>query len=161
MAVVKQFDRSVGIAPGDQLNSFFAVGFGQVCQEDPTGGSSVQGAHSDGQCVVEGFITTAFTAYGRIYREDGTIYRMALNIKDPEVDQLATELAARLHTNKTDAIRHALNAQLALLQSHAGNREEQLLGVMRTEIWPLLTDRTPITKPEREEILGYDAQTGV
>lgn len=86
---------------------------------------------------------------------------MALNIKDPEVDRLATELATRLHTNKTDAIRRALNAQLALLQSHAGSREDQLLSVMRTEIWPLLTDRTPITKREREEILGYDAETGV
>ena len=86
---------------------------------------------------------------------------MALNIKDPEVDRLATELATRLNTNKTDAIRHALNAQLALLQSHAGNREDQLLSVMRTEIWPLLTDRTPITKRQREEILGYDAETGV
>ena len=86
---------------------------------------------------------------------------MALNIKDPEVDRLATELAARLHTNKTDAIRNALNAQLALLQTHASNRQEQLLSVMRTEIWPLLTDRTPITKRQREEILGYDAETGV
>jgi antitoxin VapB len=86
---------------------------------------------------------------------------MALNIKDPEVDRLASELAARLHTNKTDAIRQALNAQLALLQSRTGNREEQLLNVMRTEIWPLLTDRTPIKKREREEILGYDPATGV
>ena len=80
-----------------------------------------------------------------------------MNIKAPKVDRLAAELAARLHTNKTDAIRHALNAQLALLESNAGNREEQLLNVMRTEIWPLLTDRTPITKREREEILGYNA----
>lgn len=86
---------------------------------------------------------------------------MALNIKDPEVDRLATELAARLRTNKTDAIRQALNAQLVVLQSHIGNREEQLLDVMRTEVWPLLRDRTPITKREREEILGYDTETGV
>jgi len=86
---------------------------------------------------------------------------MPLNIKDPEVDRLATELASRLRTNKTDAIRRALNAQLALLQSHAGNREDQLLDVMRSEIWPLLSDRSPITKPEREEILGYDAEAGV
>lgn len=33
--------------------------------------------------------------------------------------------------------------------------------VMRTEIWPLLSDRTPITKAEREQILGYDPETGV
>jgi antitoxin VapB len=86
---------------------------------------------------------------------------MGLNIKDPEVDRLATELAARLRTNKTAAIRQALTAQLALLESHAGNRVDQLLDVMRTEIWPLLSDRTPITKREREEILGYDPKTGV
>ncbi|HZA12195.1 type II toxin-antitoxin system VapB family antitoxin [Mycobacterium sp.] len=81
--------------------------------------------------------------------------------KDPEVDRLATELATRLKTNKTDAIRHALHAQLALLESRAGDRQAQLLDVLRTEIWPLITDRTPITKREREEILGYDPNTGV
>jgi antitoxin VapB len=86
---------------------------------------------------------------------------MALNIKDPEVDRLAAELASRLHTTKTDAIRHALHAQLSLLESRDGDRQAQLLDVMRAEIWPLLTDRTPITKREREEILGYDPETGV
>jgi antitoxin VapB len=86
---------------------------------------------------------------------------MALNIKDPEVDRLAAELANRLHTNKTGAIRHALRAQLALLESRVGDRQTQLLDVMRTEIWPLLTDRSRITKREREEILGYDPKTGV
>jgi antitoxin VapB len=86
---------------------------------------------------------------------------MALNIKDPEVDRLATELAACLRTNKTDAIRQALTAQLGLLRSHITNREQQLLDMMRMEIWPLLSDRSPITKHEREEILGYDHETGV
>jgi antitoxin VapB len=86
---------------------------------------------------------------------------MALNIKDSEVDRLATELAVRLHTNKTDAIRQALYAQLALLESRAVDRQERLLDVLRTEIWPLLTDRSPITKREREKILGYDTETGV
>jgi antitoxin VapB len=86
---------------------------------------------------------------------------MALNIKDREVDRLAAELADRLHTTKTDAIRQALHAQLALLESRAGDRQAHLLDVMRTEIWPLLTDRAPITKREREEILGYDPEAGV
>jgi antitoxin VapB len=86
---------------------------------------------------------------------------MALNIKDPEVDRLAAELADRLHTTKTDAIRRALNAQLTLLGSGVSDRQARLLDVMRTEIWPLLADRSPITKREREEILGYDAQAGV
>jgi antitoxin VapB len=100
-------------------------------------------------------------AAGSNYHFAGIIYRVALNIKDPEVDRLAAELATRLHTNKTDAIRHALHAQLALLESRAGDRQAQLLDVMRTEIWPLLSDRSPITKREREEILGYDPETGV
>jgi antitoxin VapB len=86
---------------------------------------------------------------------------MALNIKDPEVDRLAAELANRLHTTKTNAIRQALNAQLALLESRTSSRADQLLEVMRTEIWPLLTDRAPITKHDREQILGYDTETGV
>lgn len=86
---------------------------------------------------------------------------MALNIKDPEVDRLATEVASRLRTNKTDAIRRALNAQLTLLQANSGKRRDELLDVMRTEVWPLLSDHTPITKQEREEILGYDPETGV
>lgn len=68
---------------------------------------------------------------------------VALNIKDPEVDRLAAELADRLHTSKTAAIRHALSAQLAFLESRAGDREAQLLDILRTEIWPLLADRSP------------------
>ncbi|MEB3982646.1 type II toxin-antitoxin system VapB family antitoxin [Mycobacterium sp. 663a-19] len=86
---------------------------------------------------------------------------MALSIEDPEVDRLAAELATHLHTNKTDAIRHALRAQLALLESRVGDCQTRLLDVMRTEIWPLLTDRRPVTKREREEILDYDPGTGV
>lgn len=35
------------------------------------------------------------------------------------------------------------------------------LDILRTEIWPLLADRSPITKLEREQILGYDPATGV
>ncbi|MFV0495874.1 type II toxin-antitoxin system VapB family antitoxin [Mycobacterium sp.] len=86
---------------------------------------------------------------------------MALNIKDPEVDRLAAELAARLRTTKTAAIRHALRGQLTQLDSAAEDRRARLLEIMHTEIWPLLSDRDPITKQERAEILGYDPVTGV
>lgn len=86
---------------------------------------------------------------------------MALNIKNPEVDRLAEELAERMgHHNKTRAIRDALRAQLSLLDARAGDRVTHLLDVMRTEIWPLLPAQPPITKAEREQILGYDAETG-
>jgi antitoxin VapB len=43
----------------------------------------------------------------------------------------------------------------------ATRRAARLLDVMRTEIWPLLPDRAPISKQDREEILGYDPKTGV
>lgn len=86
---------------------------------------------------------------------------MALNIKDPEVDHLADEVARRMgHQNKTQAIRDALRAQLHVLDASAADRTAHLLDVMRTEIWPLLPDCAPITKSEREEILGYDPETG-
>ncbi|QFS94617.1 Antitoxin VapB (plasmid) [Mycobacterium sp. THAF192] len=87
---------------------------------------------------------------------------MALNIKDPEVDRLADELAARMgHNNKTRAIRDALRAQLSITETRDGDRVAHLLDVMRTEIWPLLPDRTPISKRDREMILGYNSETGV
>jgi antitoxin VapB len=80
---------------------------------------------------------------------------MALNIKDPETENLAAALAARLNTSKTAAIRHALRAQLALTESRNQQRLEQALEVLRTEIWPLTADSAPITKADREAILGY------
>ena len=86
---------------------------------------------------------------------------MALNIKDPEVDRLADELAARMgHRNKTQAIRDALRAQLSLLEAQHDHRVADLLDVMRTEIWPLLPAQAPITKAEREQILGLDPEIG-
>lgn len=86
---------------------------------------------------------------------------MALNIKDPEVDRLADELAARMgHHNKTQAIRDALRAQLSLLEAQYGDRVTHLLEVMRTEIWPLLPAQPPIAKTEREQILGFDPEIG-
>lgn len=87
---------------------------------------------------------------------------MAFNAKDEEAIRLADELAARLHlTSRIDAIRYALRAQIEITQSRTGNRAGELLDVLRTEIWPLLNDRSPITKTEREQALGYDPATGV
>ena len=87
---------------------------------------------------------------------------MALNIKDPEVDRLADELAVRMgHHNKTRAIRDALRAQLSILEARDDDRVAHLLDVVRTEIWPLLPAQPPITKAEREQILGFDPEDGV
>lgn len=77
------------------------------------------------------------------------------------MDRLADELATRMgHHNKTQAIRDALRAQLSLLEAQYDDRVTHLLDVMRTEIWPLLTAQPPITKVEREQILGFDPEIG-
>ncbi|WP_204809201.1 type II toxin-antitoxin system VapB family antitoxin [Mycobacterium riyadhense] len=87
---------------------------------------------------------------------------MAFNVKDEEVIRFADELVARLHLpSRIEAIRYALRAQIEITQSRTGNRTYELLDVLRTEIWPLLRDRSPITKAEREQALGYDRATGV
>ena len=98
------------------------------------------------------------------YRVPEIWYRvpMAFNVKDDEVIRLADELATRLHLpSRIDAIRHALKAQIEVTQSRTRNRSDELLDVLSTEIWPLLTDRSPITTAEREQALGYDPATGV
>lgn len=87
---------------------------------------------------------------------------MAFNVRDDEVIRLADELAARLHLpTRIDAIRHALKAQIEVTQSRTGSRADELLDVLQAEIWPLLADRSPITKEEREQALGYDPAIGV
>jgi antitoxin VapB len=87
---------------------------------------------------------------------------MAFNVKDEEVIHLADDLMHRLHLpSRIDAIRYALKAQIEVTQSRIGNRTDELLDVMTKEIWPLLNDGKPVTKQEREQILGYDPTTGV
>lgn len=87
---------------------------------------------------------------------------MAFNVKDDEVIRLADELAQRLHLpSRIDAIRHALRAQIEVTQIRTGNRGDELLDVLRNEVWPLVSDRSPITKAEREQVLGYDPTSGV
>lgn len=81
---------------------------------------------------------------------------MALNIKDSETEELAGQLATRLNTNKTAAVRHALRAQLALMESRNEDRLNEALDVLRTEIWPLTAGSALITKHDRETILGYN-----
>lgn len=64
------------------------------------------------------------------------------------------------HSNKTRAIRDALRAQLSVLGGPLCRSVTALLEVMRDEIWPLLPDRAPVTRRDREHILGYDPETG-
>ena len=87
---------------------------------------------------------------------------MALNVKDEEAVRLAGEVAARTGESKTRAIRVALAERLQRLETerpeNAAERRERLQRFMEEEIWPLIPEELrnkPISKQEREEILGY------
>jgi len=84
---------------------------------------------------------------------------MALNIKDPETERLAAEVAALTGTTKTGAVRYALRQVLrAQSRPSVRQREELLTRFLEEEIWPLIpADQLgrPLPKAEREEILGF------
>ena len=84
---------------------------------------------------------------------------MALNIKDPETERLAAEVAALTGMTKTGAVRYALRQ---FLQEHSRpsvtQREGRLIRFLEEEIWPLIPPDQlgkPVSKAEREEILGF------
>lgn len=84
---------------------------------------------------------------------------MALNIKNPEVERLAAEVARLTGSSKTEAIRQALldrRERVAVLSS-VESREESLLRFLRTRVWPQIPEsaKRRLTKEEEEAILGY------
>lgn len=89
---------------------------------------------------------------------------MALNIKDLETEQLATEVAELSGDTKTGAVRQALRERRDRLRLEGGGKvadEKPYRGMqqwLETEIWPQIPEelkgRPPMTKDEIEEILG-------
>ena len=87
-------------------------------------------------------------------------YTMALNIKNPEAERLAAEVAGLAGESKTEAIRVALSErkEKLLLSRGAASKRERIEAVLRNRIWPQVDPKLlgrPILKAEREEILGY------
>jgi antitoxin VapB len=85
---------------------------------------------------------------------------MALNIKNLEVERLAGEVAKLAHETKTEAIRRALAERKARLASTHGRpqSQERLIEFFEKSIWsqvPADVLGKPLSKQEREEILGY------
>ena len=85
---------------------------------------------------------------------------MALNIKNPEVEKLATEVAKLAGETKTDAIRHALEDRKQKLQQEETieQKRKRIMDYFENEVWPTIPAELrgkKITKAEREEILGY------
>jgi antitoxin VapB len=82
---------------------------------------------------------------------------MALNIKNAEVERLATEVAELAHETKTEAIRKALADRKVKLQSQPPRKNRDLEGFLRRHVWPFIPPDVRgkrISKEEREEILG-------
>jgi len=85
---------------------------------------------------------------------------MPLNIKNLEVERLATELAKLTGETKTETIRQALLEREASVRRRAGDprRNERLQDFLEREVWARVPadqlGRMP-TRAEREEVLGY------
>ncbi len=85
---------------------------------------------------------------------------MALNIKNREVEALATEIAARTGESKTEAIRKALQERkerLAFRIAH-DHRRIRVQEFLEQEVWngiPAAMLGKPMSKQEREKLLGY------
>ena len=85
---------------------------------------------------------------------------MAMNIKDPEAERLAAEVARMTGESKTGAVRSALADRKERLAYRLGRRDKrkELLRLLEEEIWPSVPKAVlgkRITKKERERILGY------
>ena len=89
------------------------------------------------------------------------ISTMGLNIKNHEVERLAAEVAQLAGETKTEAIRKALMQRKLRLEEEQPvkfSRGDRLFRFLQTEVWPLIPPEErgkPMTRQEREEILGY------
>ncbi len=88
---------------------------------------------------------------------------MALNLKNPEVERLASEVAKLAGETKTEAVRRALSERRDRLaiKSAMGQRGSGFLRYLESEVWP----KVPASKlgrrlPKRklEQILGYERE---
>lgn len=85
---------------------------------------------------------------------------MALNIKDPEAEKLAAEVAAMTGESKTRAVKVALQErkQRLALRIVRRDRGAALRRFLEQEVWPQVPRKAlgrRITRRERDAILGY------
>jgi antitoxin VapB len=85
---------------------------------------------------------------------------LPLNIKNPEVERLAREVARMANETKTEAIRKALEdrkSRLTLRRGRSGDRLQNIKSYLEREVWPQIPSDVrgkKMTKREREVILG-------
>ncbi len=85
---------------------------------------------------------------------------MGLNIKNADVERLATEVAELAHESKTEAIRVALierKTRLTAVRPEA-DRRASVLRYLERSVWPHIAPEAlgkPVSKQEIEELLGF------
>ena len=84
---------------------------------------------------------------------------MALNIKNPEVEQLAADVAEMAHETKTEAIRRALLERKIHLRAGGAFSRRSVREYLEKHVWPTIPpemlDKPHMTREEEDEILGY------
>ena len=86
---------------------------------------------------------------------------MALNIKNREVERLASEVAGLAGETKTEAIRRALEERRRRLAMRVVRRDRraEILEFLAREVWPLADKQRlgrRLTRRQEDAILGYD-----
>ena len=84
---------------------------------------------------------------------------MALNIKNPQVERLAADVAALTGESKTEAIRKALEERKNRLSlGGAQSQRERLQRFLEEEVWPTIPESVfgqGVSQEEQDDILGY------
>lgn len=85
---------------------------------------------------------------------------MALNIKNVEVERLASELARLTGESKTEAIRKALEERAERVRLRVPSRRHaaHFRAFLEREVWPNVPKRQlgrRLSRQEEDEILGY------
>jgi antitoxin VapB len=84
---------------------------------------------------------------------------MALNIKNREVERLASEIAKRTGESKTEAVRKALEERRQRLVFRTkGKTQADLIAFLEREIWsqvPKSLQGRRLSRKQKETILGY------
>ena len=84
---------------------------------------------------------------------------MALNIKNAEVERLATEVARLAGESKTEAIRRALDERRLRLKGRSiQNRRARLVRFLEKRVWPTLPKAEigrRLSRAEEDEMLGF------
>jgi antitoxin VapB len=88
---------------------------------------------------------------------------MPLNIKNPEVERLISEIARMTGETKTEAVRRALEERRARLAYRVASesRQARLLSFFEQELWPMVPEEEVgrrLSRAEEEAILGYGAE---